>query len=368
MDNSRWPDALSRLSGAFQGDLGVLTVGSIQPMTLITNLMTGTIVPPPNLEELIDRLSPTDLRLQYGMSHPGKAFACRQVLDEKAWTASPFYREILEPNGVPYSIVCMDVVDRHYVFSTGTLRGDRDGSFTNEEVRQFESLTPHLIRAVRTQIRLGQQQSVTDDLRATLNALVAAVILVDATGKVWFANHAAESILAQGDGLGVSQGRLRGGTPGDSGKIEAMVAETVMAARASRLPGGDALTLDRPSGKAPLNLLCVPMRADRLEVFPLRPSAMLFVSDPEAERPIPEALIARMYGLTPAEARLCGDLLRGMDLAGHAERHGITANTARTHLKSIFAKTGTGRQAELLRLILAGPMGQAVLDGLELHA
>jgi len=43
-------------------------------------------------------------------------------------------------------------------------------------------------------------------------------------------------------------------------------------------------------------------------------------------------------------------------LTDHAEGAGITLNTAKTHLKQIFAKTGSRRQSDLIRLILADPV------------
>jgi DNA-binding CsgD family transcriptional regulator len=48
-----------------------------------------------------------------------------------------------------------------------------------------------------------------------------------------------------------------------------------------------------------------------------------------------------LYGLTEAEARLTSGLLRGERLEDYAARTGISMNTARTHLKSVFAKTDT---------------------------
>jgi DNA-binding CsgD family transcriptional regulator len=40
-----------------------------------------------------------------------------------------------------------------------------------------------------------------------------------------------------------------------------------------------------------------------------------------------------------------------------ADALNISVNTARTQLKRALAKTGTGRQAELVRLALATPAG-----------
>jgi DNA-binding CsgD family transcriptional regulator len=66
-------------------------------------------------------------------------------------------------------------------------------------------------------------------------------------------------------------------------------------------------------------------------------------------------LLRDWYGLTPAEARVAVLLASGLSLDAIAERLGIGANTALTHLKSIFGKTDTRRQGELIRLLLSNP-------------
>lgn len=57
------------------------------------------------------------------------------------------------------------------------------------------------------------------------------------------------------------------------------------------------------------------------------------------------------FGLTTAEARLAAKLVQGMRVADAGGELGMTPSTARWHLKNIFAKTGTRRQADLLRLL-----------------
>lgn len=60
------------------------------------------------------------------------------------------------------------------------------------------------------------------------------------------------------------------------------------------------------------------------------------------------------YALTPAEGRLAESLAAGLSLRAIAERHAITYQTARTHLKAVLAKTGVHRQSELVSLLLRG--------------
>lgn len=64
------------------------------------------------------------------------------------------------------------------------------------------------------------------------------------------------------------------------------------------------------------------------------------------------AEIARMFGLTKAEARLTHAIAHGMTAAEYSEKHGISIHTAYSQIKNILSKTGTRRQAELVKLVM----------------
>jgi len=61
--------------------------------------------------------------------------------------------------------------------------------------------------------------------------------------------------------------------------------------------------------------------------------------------------LCELFRLTPAEARLAGLIANGRSLMVAATELHITKNTARTHMKRIYAKTETHRQVDLVRLI-----------------
>ena len=71
----------------------------------------------------------------------------------------------------------------------------------------------------------------------------------------------------------------------------------------------------------------------------------------------PIDLLQRHFGLTQAEARVALHLVAGETLRSAEVKLSITYETARTHLKNIFNKTGTCRQAELLVVILTALPG-----------
>jgi DNA-binding CsgD family transcriptional regulator len=85
--------------------------------------------------------------------------------------------------------------------------------------------------------------------------------------------------------------------------------------------------------------------------------ALLFVSDREAEVELPTAALSCLYGLTPAETALVRELANDRSIQEAAVRRGITIGTARQRRVQIFDKTGTTRQASLVRLVLTGPEG-----------
>jgi DNA-binding CsgD family transcriptional regulator len=65
---------------------------------------------------------------------------------------------------------------------------------------------------------------------------------------------------------------------------------------------------------------------------------------------LPDQLRA-VFGLTRTEALVAAEIFRGEGLKAAADALGIGATTARTHLQRIFGKTGTRKQAELVRII-----------------
>jgi DNA-binding CsgD family transcriptional regulator len=85
------------------------------------------------------------------------------------------------------------------------------------------------------------------------------------------------------------------------------------------------------------------------------PCALIFISDPEARPASRATILSALYQLTPAECRLADFLLGGLDVAAAAERMRLTTETARFMLKSVFHKTGTHRQSELMRFLLGLP-------------
>jgi DNA-binding CsgD family transcriptional regulator len=89
--------------------------------------------------------------------------------------------------------------------------------------------------------------------------------------------------------------------------------------------------------------------ADREAGTPSNPAALLMI-DPPPDGARLTGVLERLFDLTPSERRVLGLLLADRsprEIAGELQ---IAVTTVRTHLQSLFAKTGTRRQSELVAL------------------
>jgi len=78
--------------------------------------------------------------------------------------------------------------------------------------------------------------------------------------------------------------------------------------------------------------------------------AAVAVFDAAEGRQYPWEAMKALYGLTRKETMLINGLLQGLTLEEYCQANFVTDNTVRTHLKSVYRKTGTHRQSDLVRL------------------
>ena len=81
------------------------------------------------------------------------------------------------------------------------------------------------------------------------------------------------------------------------------------------------------------------------------PAALVVVHEDGTPPPMLGTVLRELYGLTPAETRVATALAGGQGLPEASEYLRIRHETARTQLKAVFHKTGTGSQAQLSHLL-----------------
>jgi DNA-binding CsgD family transcriptional regulator len=293
----------------------------------------------------------------YGLRHPvreaGAIVLGRSMVPRAELVRSAMYRRYLAPRAIQ-EVMRLDIFhDNKRSQSISLARPWSSGPFTPEELRFARALMPHLQHAVAVQVRLRDAATVARSALGALETAQGPILLLDRRGCVVHASAEAERMLREADGLSAGATGLRAATPALSARLTSLITR---AAGTGGMPGASgALSLPRPSGKPDLTLVAVPLRPGMAYPGERQPAVVLQVTDPLARAAPDRALLGEAFGLTPAEADVAADLLRGLSVGEIAVGRKRSVATVRTHLASVLAKTGTARQTELLRLLMRLP-------------
>lgn len=224
-------------------------------------------------------------------------------------------------------------------------RAAGDAAFTIREERRLNEVYDHIHRVVSLRKTLASERDKRARLQDIVDHTSEAILRLDRKLHVIAISAAAEHLLAKRDGLSLEGQRLVPPTG-----IKAELCATV-AAIIDRTPRTrTALLCPRPSGRRPYRLILQPAGFDG------DTGALLRIDDPDSA-PLPgwQHLLRDAYGLSAMEADLAERLYADHSLDEIAAQRGVTRETLRTQLKSLFLKTGVNRQSSLIKLLATFP-------------
>lgn len=182
-----------------------------------------------------------------------------------------------------------------------------------------------------------------ESLFDVLSHLGSGAILIGANGQPLFANAAARRHF--NSALAATETQLFATDPASNVALQALIRGIKKTPNAQ--PSRQRIALARP-GEPPLVAYTIPVNG---VAAGFRGAVdILVIVDPQ-KRELTASLLQQLFELTAAEARLASGLVKGLDLHEIAEQHGVSVETLRVQLKSIFAKTHTKRQPQLVALL-----------------
>jgi DNA-binding CsgD family transcriptional regulator len=278
-----------------------------------------------------------------------------ELIDERDFLRTEFCADWCSRVDIFHMIGCTYPLPGDLVGGSGVHRTRRQGAFDDADKRLYALLMGHFARAVELSLRLGISAGKVAVAPDIIEALDLGVILVDAERRVLQANRVAATVLARRYWLTVVDGRLRTIHHGSLGLLSWRIAEAAGTGAGVGLDRGAVMRLRAPGGAA-LPVLIAPFRVATEAWGARQPTAALLFRDPDSAVAPQGTSISAVYDLSPAEGRLVALLVAGYSLAEAANRAGISLNTAKTQLKSAFARTGFTRQAQLIAEVRANPL------------
>lgn len=278
-----------------------------------------------------------------------EAFDRRQVFSGDDVERDPVLRAFFTENGLRHAVLSKIHADAEFASVIFVAR-DAARPVEADEFRHFKALLPHVGQAMRTHRALSRAGAAAQSLRAALDCLDRGVALVDRDLRIAYSNPALERMLEDRRGLTRRLGRLL---------LSAPPAQRALETGARRLTDprggwqGTSIKVPDLSGDLCYTLTLCPGLGDATSALAPRSRIIVFASDEHrALCDPPSDRLEREFALTPAEARVAALAARTLRPLEIAKALGLSENTIKSHLRSIYDKLGVRNQAELVRILL----------------
>ncbi|QWG18971.1 LuxR family transcriptional regulator [Bradyrhizobium sediminis] len=274
-----------------------------------------------------------------------------ELVPDDEFRRGRFFREWMQPQGWVDAANCLLEKSGSNCSFLTILRSERNGAVDDVMRRRLALVVPHIRRAVLIGKAIDLEKTRAAALADALDGLSAGLFLIAADGRLVHANLAGNGMLAAGDLLRAMHGQLvfcdrradallqqalAVATDGDAG---AGVRTTALPLAAG---GGDryvAHLLPLTSGvRRRAGIAC-----DATAAVFVRKAALVCPSSPD--------VIADAFNLTPAELRVLLAVVEVGGIPRIATVLGVADSTVKTHVGRLFDKTGTSRQADLVKLV-----------------
>ncbi|WP_420997749.1 helix-turn-helix transcriptional regulator [Cupriavidus sp. 30B13] len=283
---------------------------------------------------------------------PGQWYIDARDFGEGAMRRNPFYRDFFHRFDLCSYAACLVERQPHYEVYFALQRSFSQGVFTEADTRALDWALPHMRSAMAMRDRaigLSMQAQLSAQV---LERMSFGLIAFSPERRVLLSNAIGERWVRRLDPAG------KAGEWQLSRPLADMVAAACSAGSLQPAQAAQARHADGSSAQ----VLVLPLPPSHRFALPWQKPAALVVihEDAPSAGHLPQ-LLRDLYGLTPAEIRLAVLLATGMGLPEASERLRVRHETARSQLKAVFLKTGTGTQARLARLLtqLGAALGPA---------
>jgi DNA-binding CsgD family transcriptional regulator len=281
----------------------------------------------------------------------GRILTENDIMPKAEFNETRFFKEWVRPQGIVDSMAAILEKSATSVAGIAIGRGEQHGLVNDEALRRMGLIVPHVRRAVTIGKVIDLHKVEAATLADTLDGIAAATFLVDANGRIVHANVAGHAILRDGAVVRSVGPRLAAiDAQADRALCDLFASaengDAALGARSVSLP----LT-SRGGERFVAHVLALTAGARRKAGIVHSAAAAVFIRKSELDLPHPLEVISNAYRLTPSEMRVLMLIVQIGGVPEIAPVLGVSETTVKTHLQHVYEKTGTQRQADLVKLV-----------------
>lgn len=301
-----------------------------------------------------------------GLTGEGMALIGSDLVPMAELQTTDFYKRLWAPVNIGHMCFghVFDGTDAHKLPTVLTfLRSLSDAPFEQGHAELLRRLLAHMARAMGVMFHLRDSEWRIAANEAALDRLGSGVVLVDAARKVQFANQQAQGFFVRADTLLLGsvgsatplQMRLHQRLAPFERSFQQAITQALQPLEQDVTEHfSQALLLPADDGRPACVVHAVPLaRSHSFASGGSHAKAIVFLYDLQSVASVEPTLLCDLFGMTQAEARTALQLTLGGNIDQMAARLGIAPSTFKTQLQAAYMKSSTGRQADLLKLLLA---------------
>lgn len=344
----RWAQSLTQIADHVGADHVVLDLReAFEPLT---NELLSARVEPLHVERFVAHPEYPGLRQLLTRAPQGRALHSEAFMDARLRARSAFYADVIHPMGGHHALLARAAPNASG--GDAILAACRSGkrlSFGELERGKLQALLPHVETALRLRRQLARQDVELWWQAHVIEALPMGVILLNEHGRACHMNPAAESLITRKDFLALSSQRTLTAIAPQAARPLAMAIQCMVAGNPAQAQTTMQVTSVRDTGTLWLRIVPIAPGGPMHDVWGHARLAVL--CDVQALHAAQPTSFGNLFAFTPRELALADALSQGQTLAQASRTMKVSLETTRTHLKHLFSKTGTHRQADLLRML-----------------
>jgi DNA-binding CsgD family transcriptional regulator len=350
LDHSLWTGVVAKCARFIGGSAAALF--SKDAVTKTGNAVYHCGIDPYFQQLYFDKIIRLDpLTVGHYFAEVGEPVAVADIMPYDEFLETRAYREWGLPQGIVDTLnVALEKTATSAAFFA-IFRREQEGLVDDGTRQRMRLIVPHLRRAVLIGRVIDLKTAEAATFADALDGLSAGMLFVDSHGRIVHANAAGHALLAKGSLLHAAGGKL---AASDASAEQALHEVFLAAGSGDAAVGvkGISVPLTAPDGECWVaHVLPLTSGARRRAGATYAAAAAVFVHKASLETPSPPEVIAKTFKLTPTELRVLLAFVEAGGVAETAAALGVAEATVRTHLHRLFAKTGTSRQAELVKLV-----------------
>jgi DNA-binding CsgD family transcriptional regulator len=259
---------------------------------------------------------------------------------------SRIYREWAAPQGFRDTMMTMLTRHQGRLAFLGLTRKLEQRRYDDVDRESMRLIAPHVQRAVLISDLIEHKTVERNHFARIIDTITTPTVLIEGNLRILHANEAGKAIMSRGAPISSSNGILY--VPRQVAAAVTKVAQATQ--NGAAVP--DTLRITGAEGQGDTIFVVMPLEAPDRRMGGASAQIALFMQEANSFVPLPTEVWGKLFGLTGGELRVLQGLVEGATPAEIAEVYGIANSTVRTHLLSLFRKTGTRRQADLVRLAL----------------